>query len=140
MKRSWIIGTADDCDIRVTDEYASAHHAEVVREDGRIYVTDIGSTNGAYVEVDGVRAKATCRTPLPVGARLWIGRTPVPLTFTTETAMPEPDPQPPLTALAAQAAAQHEVFRAWLAAGFTEDQALKLLAAMVTASIQGWSQ
>lgn len=50
--------------------------------------------------------------------------------------MPD-DPQSPITELAADAARQHEVFRTWVDAGFTEDQALKLLIAVITATSGG---
>ncbi|MFI5973566.1 hypothetical protein [Streptomyces sp. NPDC051452] len=40
----------------------------------------------------------------------------------------------PVTELAAQAALHHEVFLAWIEAGFTEKQALELLKALITAS------
>jgi hypothetical protein len=36
-----------------------------------------------------------------------------------------------MTELAAMAAQMHELFRAWVAAGFTEEQALRLLCASV---------
>lgn len=38
-------------------------------------------------------------------------------------------PADPITPLAAMAAKHHEMFRAWVAAGFTDDQAIRLLAA-----------
>jgi len=47
------------------------------------------------------------------------------------------NPQPPLTELAAEAALHHEMFNAWTEAGFTEGQAIKLLAAIVTANATG---
>lgn len=47
---SWIIGTAPDCPMRVEDEYASAHHAQIFRDrSGQVWVRDLGSTNGTYV-------------------------------------------------------------------------------------------
>jgi hypothetical protein len=50
--------------------------------------------------------------------------------------MPD-NPQPPLTELAAEAALHHEMFNAYIGAGFTEGQAIKLLAAIVTANTSG---
>jgi pSer/pThr/pTyr-binding forkhead associated (FHA) protein len=47
---SWIIGTAADCPMRVQDEYASAHHAQIFRDrSGQVWIRDLGSTNGTYV-------------------------------------------------------------------------------------------
>lgn len=41
--------------------------------------------------------------------------------------MGDNQPQEPMTPLATSAAQQHEMFLAWVAAGFTEPQALGLL-------------
>lgn len=46
-------------------------------------------------------------------------------------------PQSPLSELAAAAVQQHELFRSWVDAGFTEDQSMVLLVAILTASIGG---
>lgn len=46
-------------------------------------------------------------------------------------------PQPPLTELAAAAVQQHELYRSWVDAGFTEEQALQLLAGIIMVSIGG---
>lgn len=45
-------------------------------------------------------------------------------------------PQDPVTALTEVAVQQHEMFIAWAAAGFTEAQALDLLKAFITATVQ----
>ncbi len=50
--------------------------------------------------------------------------------------MPD-NPQPPLTELAAAAVQQHELYRSWVDAGFTQDQALDLLKAVIAAGIGG---
>ncbi|MFI6510119.1 hypothetical protein ACIBCT_21145 [Streptosporangium sp. NPDC050855] len=48
-----------------------------------------------------------------------------------------PDPEDPITLLAEGAAQLHELFLAYLNAGFTEPQALFLLGQMLQASIKG---
>jgi hypothetical protein len=47
------------------------------------------------------------------------------------------DPTPPLTELAAAAVQQHELFRSWVDAGFTEDQAMQLLVAILIRGVGG---
>lgn len=47
----------------------------------------------------------------------------------------EPMPPSPMTALAQRAAEHHELFRSWIAAGFTEQQALQLLCSMLAAAV-----
>ncbi|HET6636803.1 MAG TPA: hypothetical protein VFH77_17430 [Streptomyces sp.] len=43
----------------------------------------------------------------------------------------------PLTPLAAEAAMHHEAFKAWVKAGFTQEQAMELLKAVITAHVRG---
>ncbi len=45
-------------------------------------------------------------------------------------------PDDPFTAQNEGAVVQHELFKAWVAAGFTDEQALELLKAVVTAMIR----
>lgn len=46
-------------------------------------------------------------------------------------------PQDPITDLAAGAAQLHELFTAYIQAGFTENQALRLLVGVLTSGISG---
>jgi diguanylate cyclase (GGDEF)-like protein len=43
------IGRAEDCAVRNTDGSVSRYHAKIVREAGEYTVTDLGSTNGTFV-------------------------------------------------------------------------------------------
>lgn len=53
------IGRAPTCGIPTTDDiYTSTVHARVFREGGRVYVEDLGSTNGTFVNSERV-AKPT---------------------------------------------------------------------------------
>lgn len=85
------IGTAADCDIRVADEYASAHHCRVFSDRSeQVWVMDLGSTNGTRVVRAGVPvptdpiglalvgAKVTVPARLYPGDMLIVGRTPIP--------------------------------------------------------------
>ncbi len=65
------IGRADDSNLVITDDYASARHARLVPRGGQWYVEDLGSTNGTYLD----RAKVTAPTPVPLGVPIRIGRT-----------------------------------------------------------------
>jgi hypothetical protein len=44
-----LIGRDLDCDIRVTNQEISRHHAVVFREDDRAFMVDLGSSNGTYI-------------------------------------------------------------------------------------------
>jgi DNA-binding NtrC family response regulator len=46
-------GTTDNCGVTVNDEYVSRRHCRLTHKNGRIILTDMGSTNGTYF--DGIR-------------------------------------------------------------------------------------
>jgi len=50
-----LIGTGDDCDIKIDDQFASSHHCEVRFEYGAYKIIDLGSTNGIVVNEKKVR-------------------------------------------------------------------------------------
>jgi pSer/pThr/pTyr-binding forkhead associated (FHA) protein len=65
------IGRAPESTLVLTDDYASSHHARLVPRDGQWLVEDLGSTNGTYLD----KTKVTQPTPVPVGAKVRIGKT-----------------------------------------------------------------
>ncbi|MFN2626347.1 MAG: FHA domain-containing protein [Mycobacteriales bacterium] len=65
------IGRAPDSTLVLTDDYVSTHHARLMPRDGQWVVEDLGSTNGTYLD----RSKVTGPTPVPVGAKVRIGKT-----------------------------------------------------------------
>ena len=50
-----LVGTGDDCDIKIEDSFASSHHCEVRFEYGAFKIIDLGSTNGIVVNEKKVR-------------------------------------------------------------------------------------
>ena len=71
------LGRAAGCQIKVDDSYASQLHARVFRKDGQVFVEDLGSTNGTYVNRRGTKNKEKVGGPLALrmGDRLMVGRT-----------------------------------------------------------------
>jgi hypothetical protein len=47
--RPTVLGRSRACDLVLTDDSVSRRHATVVREGDRIILTDLGSTNGTFV-------------------------------------------------------------------------------------------
>jgi hypothetical protein len=65
------VGRAGGCQITLDDTYVSQLHARVFRRDGQLYVEDLGSTNGSYLN----RKKLTAPVAIRKGDRLQIGKT-----------------------------------------------------------------
>jgi len=65
------LGRAAGCQVTIEDTYASQLHARVFQREGQIYVEDLGSTNGTYLN----RRKVTGPMVVQRGDRLQIGNT-----------------------------------------------------------------
>ena len=65
------LGRAPDSTLVLDDDYASNEHSRVTLSNGDWIVSDLGSTNGTYVD----RTRITGPTPLAVGQKLKVGRT-----------------------------------------------------------------
>ena len=65
------VGRAAGCQVALDDSYASQLHARLYKRDGKLFVEDLGSTNGTYVN----RRKVTAPVALRKGDRLQVGRT-----------------------------------------------------------------
>ena len=65
------VGRAAGCQVTIDDTYASQLHARVFQREGQVYVEDLGSTNGTYLN----RRKVTGPMQLQRGDKLQIGNT-----------------------------------------------------------------
>ncbi len=63
------IGRSSECDIQIEDDKASRKHAEINLRDGLVWLTDLQSTNGSYVN-----SKRVSEIPLNDGDLVLIGR------------------------------------------------------------------
>jgi len=54
-----MIGRGADCQLILNDDYVSTRHARVVSTPNGIYVEDLGSTNGTYVNGQRITAPTT---------------------------------------------------------------------------------
>ena len=65
------VGRAAGCQVTIDDTYASQLHARVFQRDGQVFVEDLGSTNGTYLN----RRKVTGPMLIQRGDQLQIGNT-----------------------------------------------------------------
>jgi hypothetical protein len=65
------VGRAGGCQITLDDTFVSQLHARVFRLDGQLFVEDLGSTNGTFLN----RKKITAPVSMRKGDRLQIGKT-----------------------------------------------------------------
>ena len=66
------VGRASGCQISLPDDtFVSQLHARIFRRDGQIFVEDLGSTNGTFLN----RKKVSAPQPMRRGDRLQIGKT-----------------------------------------------------------------
>jgi S1-C subfamily serine protease len=81
----FVIGRGDDCDLVVDDEKVSRHHAALERSaDGVLTISDLGSSNGTFVNARRITEPVT----LHGGEHLRVGDTAI--VFSLDD--PEPDP------------------------------------------------
>jgi hypothetical protein len=65
------VGRSSDADVVIDDPYSSEFHFRVVVQDGAVIITDLGSTNGTYVN----GRRITVPTALSKGDSIQIGNT-----------------------------------------------------------------
>lgn len=65
------VGRAAGCQVTIDDTYASQLHARVFNRDGQLFVEDLGSTNGTYLN----RKKVSGPQAMRRGDRLQVGNT-----------------------------------------------------------------
>lgn len=87
---SLLVGRSPECDVVVDDPLVSRQHARLVIEEGRVWVEDLHSTNGVYVN----GAIAQHRAALCEGDRILVGTCEISIfarRASTNTAPPRPD-------------------------------------------------
>jgi pSer/pThr/pTyr-binding forkhead associated (FHA) protein len=65
------VGRASGCQVALTDPTVSQLHARIYRRDGKLYVEDLGSSNGTFVN----RKKVSSAVAIRRGDRLAMGST-----------------------------------------------------------------
>ena len=84
--KRFVIGRADDCDLKPRSELISRYHCEIFLEDGEPFVRDMGSKNGVFLNEEQISDTRELKN----GDKLMIG----PLEFFVNIII-DSKPQPP---------------------------------------------
>jgi len=69
------------CQLSHTDPTLSRRHAEIFVENGQIFIRDLGSANGTWVDGQHLEQQAM---PLRPGQQIWLGHVPLGVTWTVD--------------------------------------------------------
>lgn len=71
VRDSVVLGRSDQADVKLEDPYASEFHLRLTTKDDRLVLTDLGSTNGTYVN----GRRVTAPVDLNRGDSVQVGKT-----------------------------------------------------------------
>jgi len=100
-----VVGTAPNADVVLTDRAVSRLHAELDPRDDGLWVRDLGSRNGTFLE--GIRVGAAC---IPNGTKLQLGRTEIAIRYAEQPSPVELWPSAKFGALVGASVAMRELF------------------------------
>jgi transcriptional regulator with GAF, ATPase, and Fis domain len=100
------VGKASDNDLVLTDEMVSRHHCELARAPGGVWVRDLGSTNGTFVESARVTEGVA-----PVGSVVCVGNVELALRPNLALLDVEPYPDSEFEGVIGQGPAMRRIFR-----------------------------
>lgn len=105
-KEKMLIGQHSDCDIVIDDPYVSRRHCELLQQDGVLFLRDLGSTNGTFV--DEMRIE---NINIGSGGRFSIGRTDILCSRRTNTESLRPSEQTQLGNAIGKSRVMREIFQ-----------------------------
>jgi pSer/pThr/pTyr-binding forkhead associated (FHA) protein len=57
-KEGLLIGRAPFCDLQLLDEFVSASHCKIYPENGILFIEDLNSTNGTFIDGTEIKKKS----------------------------------------------------------------------------------
>lgn len=87
-KSGIVIGRSSSCDVILPFEGFSRQHCRIDMEEGRLFITDLGSINGVFI--DGIRIDPHVKTEYNFLFQLMIGPTDVSILIQKSDLPPEP--------------------------------------------------
>ncbi len=98
-KKVWIVGARDTCDIVIDQPTVSGEHCRLEFEDGRVFIEDLQSTNGTFVNGEQIFKKKQIHPD----ALVTLGRN-VTMPMPSQLSGPKPSPNAPKPAAASPSA------------------------------------
>jgi predicted component of type VI protein secretion system len=89
LKLPILIGRAEEAKFRIRRDSVSRRHCEVFIKEGGVYVRDLGSTNGTFL--DGEQVTAAVASFVPPAGEIRIGGVAFRVEYTPATAAPVPE-------------------------------------------------
>ncbi len=83
-----VVGRGSEARFRIQQDQISRKHCELFDRDGGVYVRDLGSTNGTFL--DGEQIAASIRTPVTSGSVLRVGTIEIRIDYGGAAAVPKP--------------------------------------------------
>ncbi len=115
-ERTWIVGSADDCDLRVDHPTVSSRHCKLTAHGDTFVLEDLGSTNGTFVAGQRIQKPRSVRA----GDEVTLGQSipcpwPMPVISITIGRAPDNDVVIPLDTVSSRhARLEREGARVWL--------------------------
>lgn len=102
LSRTTVVGRSRGCGLQIASASVSRKHCELRISDDDVSVTDLGSSNGTFIDAE--RLPAGERRRLPPGSRLNVGGVRFVVTYAGQPGGPSPEPsaRPAGTAAAAE--------------------------------------
>ena len=80
-----VVGRSEEAKFRIQQDRVSRKHCEFFGTDGQVFVRDLGSTNGTFL--DDEQIPTSCKTPVSSGAIVRVGSLAFRVEYATESGM-----------------------------------------------------
>lgn len=87
-----LVGRGEEAKFRIQQDRVSRKHCEFFEQDGRVYLRDLGSTNGTFL--NGELIETSTKIPLEPGVLVKVGSLEFRIEFAADGSAPPPQPAP----------------------------------------------
>lgn len=130
-KKVWIVGARDTCDIVIDEPTVSGEHCRLEFDDGRVFIEDLQSTNGTFINGERIYKKKQIHPD----ALVTLGRNTT-LPMPSQLSGPKPPPELPKESASATGADEAPFPAHWMIAGGVGATVLLLI---ILFAIMAWS-